>query len=436
MSRGDLQEMEIGTKQSKTAVNANAQAADAMPSLSGVTPGQTGGWEDLGGPDPSNYRTDDDSAKLKTPGGSLKQVKDVVNKGAAAAEAMKGVKEDEEFEYDEDEELLEAAKEEEEEEEESGKKKGKKEEEEEEDEEEEVDEEFDIEEGKLPLNKERRDRIGRQIGRRTYSSSPKKYDQMDKMSGALKSAQKKQNNEEFNIEEDVNALLEGEELSEEFQEKARTIFEAALRSKVSDIKEALEEQYTAALAEEVAEIKSELSERLDAYLEYVAGEWMEENALVIEHGLKTEMTESFLQGMRGLFEEHYVSIPEDKYDVLESMVDKLDEMETKLNEQIEKNVSLNKRLAESVADGIFEQVAEGLADTQKDKLASLAESVEFESEEEYREKLETLRESYFPSRGVSPSAKSDTLSEGVSVAHESHSPAMAAYLKSLSAFSK
>jgi hypothetical protein len=388
MSRGDLQEMEIGTKQSKTAVNANAQAADAMPSLSGVTPGQTGGWEDLGGPDPSNYRTDDDSAKLKTPGGSLKQVKDVVNKGAAAAEAMKGVKEDEEFEYDEDEELLEDTEDNEEvvaeakheEEEEEGGKKGKKEEEEEEE-----DEEME---------------------------------------------------EEFSIEEDVNALLAGEELSEEFQEKARTIFEAALRSKVSDIKEALEEQYTAALEEEVAEIKSELSERLDAYLEYVAGEWIEENALVIEHGLKTEMTESFLQGMRGLFEEHYVSIPEDKYDVLESMVEKLDEMETKLNEQIEKNVSLNKRLAESVADGIFEQVSDGLAATQKDKLASLAESVEFESEEEYREKLETLKESYFPSRTKSPSTKSDTLSEGVSSDYESHSPTMAAYLKSLSAFSK
>ena len=178
------------------------------------------------------------------------------------------------------------------------------------------------------------------------------------------------------------------------------------------------------------------NERLDAYLEYVADEWMQENALVIENGLKTEMTESFLQGMKGLFEEHYVSIPEDKYDVLESMVEKLDDMETKLNEQIEKNVSLNKRLAESVADGIFEQVAVGLADTQRDKLASLAESVEFESEEEYREKLETLRESYFPSRAASPSTKSDTLSEGVSVVNESHSPAMAAYLKSLSAFSK
>jgi hypothetical protein len=391
MSRGDLQEMEVGTKQSRTAVNANAKAADAMPHLSGSTPGQTAGWEDLGGPDPSNYRSTDDSAKLKTPGATLKQVKDVVNKGAKPAEAMKAVKEDEELEYDEDEELLEDAEEEiveakheeGEEEEEEGDKKGKKKEKE--DEEEEDEEEM---------------------------------------------------KEEFSIEEDVNALLEGEDLSEEFQEKARTIFEAALRSKVTSIQESLEEQYAVALAEEVEEIKTALAERVDAYLEYVAGEWVEENALVIEKGLKTEMTESFLQGMRSLFEDHYVSIPEDKYDVLESMVDKLDEMETKLNEQIEKNVSLNKRLSEAVADGIFEQVCEGLAATQKDKLASLAESVEFESEEEYREKLETLRESYFPSRGVSPKARTESLSEGVDSSPESISGSMATYLKTLSAFSK
>ena len=391
MSRGDLQEMEVGTKQSRTAVNANAKAAEAMPSLSGSTPGQTAGWEDLGGPDPSNYRTDDDSAKLKTPGATLKQVKDVVNKGAKPAEAMKGVKEDEEIEYDEDEELLEAAKEEEEEgedEEEGGKHK----------------------EGKHKKGKE--------------EPGEDEDEDEDEMK------------EEFNIDEDVNALLAGEELSEEFQEKARIIFEAALRSKVSQIQEAIEEQYAVALAEEVEEIKSELSERVDAYLEYVSSEWIEENALVIEKGLKSEMTESFLQGMRGLFEEHYVSIPEDKYDVLESMVEKLDEMETKLNEQIEKNVSLNKRLAESVADGIFEQVSDGLADTQKDKLASLAESVEFESEEEYREKLETLKESYFPSRGISPSARTESLSEGVDSAPETISGSMATYLKTLSVFGK
>ena len=385
MSRGDLQEMEVGTKQSKTAANANAKAADAMPSLSGNTPGQTAGWEDLGGPTPENYKSDDDSAKLKTPSGSLKQVKDVVNKGAVAAETSKGVKEDEEFEYDEDEELLEAAEEEEndeeDEEEESGKKKSKKKEEDEDEDEEEMKEEFDI-------------------------------------------------------EEDVNALLAGEELSEEFQEKARTIFEAALRSKVSEIKETLEEQYSIVLAEEVEEIKTELAERVDAYLEYVAEEWMVENEIAIEKGLKTEMTESFLSGMKGLFEEHYVSIPEEKYNVLENMVEKLDDMETKLNEQIEKNVSLNKRLAESVADGIFEQVSDGLAATQKDKLASLSESVEFESEIEYREKLETLKESYFPSRGVSPSARTETLSEGVDSSYESHSGSMANYLKTLSSFSK
>jgi hypothetical protein len=390
MSRGDLQEMEVGTKQSKTAVNANAKAADAMPSLSGATPGQTGGWEDLGGPDPSNYKPDDDSAKLKTPGATLKQVKDVVNKGAKSAETMKGVKEEEELD-DEDlieeeiEEEIVEAKEEEEDEEEGGKKKGKKKEDEEDEEDE--DEEDEVK-------------------------------------------------EEYDIEEDVNALLSGEELSEEFQEKARTIFEAALRSKVSQIQENLEEQYAIALAEEVEEIKTELAERVDAYLEYVSDEWMQENALVIEKGLKTEMTESFLSGMKGLFEEHYVSIPEDKYDVLESMVEKLDEMETKLNEQIEKNVSLNKRLAESVADGIFDQVSEGLALTQKDKLASLAESVEFESETEYREKLETLKESYFPSRVVSPSSKTETLSESTEIAQEQVSDAMAAYLRTLSGFRK
>jgi len=386
MSRGDLQEMEIGTKQSKTAVNANAKAADAMPNLSGTTPGQTGSWEDLGGPTPENYKSDDDSAKLKTPGATLKQVRDVVNKGASAADPMKGMKEEEDIEYDEDEELVEASHEdaeEEDEDEEEDKKSSKKGKKEEDDEEE-----------------------GEEV------------------------------EEEFNIDEDVNALLEGEELSEEFQEKARTIFEAAIRSKVSEIKETLEEQYASVLAEEVEEIKTELAERVDSYLEYVADEWMQENALVIENGLKTEMTESFLQGMKGLFEEHYVSIPEEKYDVLENMVEKLDEMETKLNEQIEKNVSLNKRLAESVADGIFEQVSDGLAATQKDKLASLAESVEFESELEYREKLETLKESYFPSRVISSSARTETLSEGLDRSPESISGPMANYLKTLSAFGK
>ena len=205
--------------------------------------------------------------------------------------------------------------------------------------------------------------------------------------------------------------------------------------KFPKLRKALEAKYQETLDERIAEEKASLSERVDNYLEYVADEWFTENALAVEQGLKTDMTESFLSGMKSLFEEHYVTIPEDKYDVLESMVEKLDDMETKLNEQIEKNVSLNSRLGESVANGILESVSEGLAATQKEKLASLSQSVEFESEESYREKLETLRESYFSSKAKSPTAKSDTISEGVDSADATDvSNSMAAYMKTLSAF--
>lgn len=377
MSRGDLQEMEVGTKQSKTAVNAGASPAEAMPKLTtGIPDGQTGGWEDLGGPTPENYRSDDDSAKLKTAEKTLKQVKDVVNKGAKPADPMKGMKEDAETDNEDD--VIS---------------------------EEEIDDE-------TSYNEEDDENVSEEI--------EEDNEDVEK---------------ELDIEEDVNALLEGEELSEEFKDKAKLVFESALRTKISEIKESIEEKYAQVLAEEVEEIKEDLTERVDAYLEYVSGEWLTENELAIERGLKEELTESFLVGMKNLFEEHYVQIPEEKYDVLESMVEKLDDMETKLNEQIEKNVSLNKRLAESVADGIFDEVSEGLALSQKEKLASLAESVEFESDEEYREKLETLREAYFPSRSVSPSAKTETLSEGVDSTPESISGSMATYLKTLSAFS-
>ncbi len=239
-----------------------------------------------------------------------------------------------------------------------------------------------------------------------------------------------------NVEEDVNALLGGEELSEEFREKAKVIFEAAISSKVSEIRETVEAEYDKKLQEEVEEMKVSLQERVDSYLEYVSEEWMTENQLAIEHGLKTEMTESFLEGMKGLFEEHYVTIPEEKYDVLESMVEKLDDMETKLNEQIEKNVGLNKRLGESVASNILDQVSEGLAATQKEKLASLSESVEFESEVEYREKLEVLKESYFSRSPVAKTSSQETLSEGVDSTPTPVTGSMDSYLKTLGAFSK
>jgi len=390
----NLQEME-------NVVTKGASPAEPMHKLStGIAPGQTGNWEDLGGPTPENYRPDDDSAKLKDPSATLAQVRDVVNAKAAKAEASgtsatpvktpgQGVKE----EIEEDDENLiyeeEEMKDEEEEETPPKKKTGKK---------------------HPPEEKEK--------------DEDKEEDEMK---------------EEYDIEEDVNALLAGEDLSEEFQEKARTIFEAAIRSKVAEIKEELQSSYEETLIEEIETIKSDLVERVDAYLEYVSDEWVQENALVVEHGLKTEMTESFLSGMKQLFEDHYVTIPEDRYDVIESMVDKLDEMESKLNEQIERNVALNRRLAESVADVIFADVAEGLALSQKDKLASLAENVEFDGEQNYREKLVTLRESYFPSRSSSAQIDdSETLSESTDIQNQQPmvSGRMESYLQTLGRVAK
>ena len=235
--------------------------------------------------------------------------------------------------------------------------------------------------------------------------------------------------DEVDIDDDVNALLGGQELSEEFREKAKTIFEAALKSKVTELREAMDAHYEAKLVEEVEGMKDELIERVDSYLEYVADEWLQENALQVERGIRTEMTESFLEGMRGLFEEHYVSIPEDKYDVVENMVDKLDEMESKLNEQIEKNISITKSLSEATGGNILSDVSEGLSSTQKEKLASLAEGVEFESEQSYKEKLETLKESYF--KTAPKRSDSEVLNEEAAVS-ETTSNAMSAYIQALS----
>ena len=363
MSAGNnLQEME-------NVVTKGAAPAESMPSA-GIP------VEDLGGPTPENSRPDDDSNRLKEPGATLKQVKDVVNAKAAPAE---------EVEADETQEVVSEA---------------------------ETTEEEVVSEEEVAAD--------------------------EVVAEAEETEEELVEEEGIDIEADVQALLEGEELSEEFEEKARTIFEAAVKTKVSEMQASLHEAYENALVEEVASIRTELSERVDSYLEYVADEWFSENALAVEQGLKSEITESFLDGMKSLFEDHYVTIPEEKYDVLESMVDKLDEMEGKLNEQIERNVALNRRLAESSADGIFAAVVEGLADTQKEKLATLAENVEFESETDYREKLTTLRNSYFPEHVGTPST-SENLSEEVStdeVISEEVSPMMQAYLDTLSRAAK
>ena len=240
-----------------------------------------------------------------------------------------------------------------------------------------------------------------------------------------------QEEETIDLSDDVKALFEGEELSESFQEKARTIFEATIKSKIANVKESLVASQQARIDEEIGQYKSALQERVDAYLHYVASEWMEENRLAVESGIRGELSESFMTGLKGLFEEHYVSIPEEKYDVLEAMVSKLDEMETKLNEQIDNNVVLTKQLSVSVSDNILDEVSEGLALSQKEKLAELSKGVEFESEEQYREKLGTLKESYFAKKPVSETQ--EVISEDAPVG-EDVSPAMEAYLKAVTQF--
>jgi hypothetical protein len=370
-------------------VTKGAKSADPMPKLSLTTPGQTGSYEDLGGPTPENSKPDDDSNKLKTPGTTLKQVKDIVSKGAKPADPMPaGMKEEEEVEGDVVAET-------------------------------EVSEDEVVSEEEATETEETQEVVAEEEA--TEEETEEEIVE----------------EEEIDIEADVKALLEGEELSEEFQNKAKTIFEAAIKSKLADVRESVKAEYEEQLVEEVAAIKSELEDRVDSYLEYVADEWMTDNQIAVESGLKSEMTDSFLTGMKSLFEEHYVSVPEDKYDVIESMVDKLDEMEGKLNEQIEKNVALNRRLAESSADVVFGEVTEGLAASQKEKLATLVENVEFESETDYREKLVTLKESYFPSNAGAQRDKSENLSEETSTPnYQDISSSMEHYLQTLNRVSK
>ena len=379
-------------------VTKGAKAADQMEKVpTSVVAGQS--ITDLGGPTPENYTNDPNGpAKLNDAAAPLKQVKDVVNKGAGSADPKKEIV------------------------------------------------------GKSAIPGEGGTTDSRSAGSQAEKvpasvvpgqtrKEEAEADEELEVVAEEEISEEEISVAEIDIEEDVTALLNGEELSEEFQSKARTIFEAAIRNKVAIVKEELQAQYEEKLTEELAVVRESLSERVDAYLEYVADEWMAENAIAVEHGLRTEMTESFLSGMKSLFDNHYVSIPDEKYDVVESMVEKLDEMESKLNEQIERNVALNSRLAESVSETILADVSEGLAVTQREKLASLAENVEFDSETGYREKLESLKESYFSSRNTTVSTRNsvEDLTEEVGTSEAKNvnvTESMMSYLQTLDRVSK
>ena len=241
--------------------------------------------------------------------------------------------------------------------------------------------------------------------------------------------------EDLDVSDDVKALLEGTELSTEFAEKAKTIFEAAIKAKLNEEYDKLVEHFATELEKQVDAAKAELSEEVDGTVNYAIGQWMETNQVAVDRGIRNEITEDFIAGLKGLFEEHYISIPDEKVDVVEGMADSIHEMESRLDEQVKANVKLQKRLDESARTVILKNVSEGLADTQKDKLAALAESLEFTSEEEFSKKVTTIKESYFKEKTVTPSEVADeTPVEGAN--DKDVSPAMAQYLSALNTWSQ
>ena len=234
--------------------------------------------------------------------------------------------------------------------------------------------------------------------------------------------------EEVDMSADVAALLEGTELSEEFAEKAKTIFEAAVKAKISEEYDRLVEHFAAELDKQVDAAKAELSEEVNGTVNYAIGQWMEQNQVAIDRGIRNEITEDFIAGLKGLFEEHYISIPDEKVDVVEGMAESIREMEERLDEQVKANVKLQNRLNETAKLNILNTVSEGLADTQKEKLAALAEGLEFVSEESFSKKVTTIKESYFKESIAAPAEVADeTPVEG----SEDVNPVMAQYLQAL-----
>ena len=235
--------------------------------------------------------------------------------------------------------------------------------------------------------------------------------------------------EELDVSADVAALVEGTELSEEFADKAKTIFEAAVKAKISEEYDRLVEHFATELDKQLEVAKSELSEEVNGTVNYAIGQWMEQNQVAVDRGIRNEITEDFIAGLKGLFEEHYISIPDEKVDVVEGMSETIREMETRLDEQVKANVKLQNRLNETAKLNILNTVSEGLADTQKEKLAALAEGLEFVSEESFSAKVKTIKESYFKEAAAPQSEVADeTPVEG---AGEEVSPAMAQYLSAL-----
>ena len=240
---------------------------------------------------------------------------------------------------------------------------------------------------------------------------------------------------EIDLSDDVKALVSSDaDLSEEFKEKAATIFETAVKTRIKEQTKIIEAQFEEKLASETETVKEAMVEKVDSYLNYVVEEWMKENELAVERGIRTEIAEDFITGLKGLFKEHYIDVPEEKYNVLDDLTGQVKDLESKLNEQIEKNVNLSKDVSESKRESLVVSVSEDLADTEKEKFASMAENVEYDSAEKFQEKLETIKESYFPKTKIEEATSNDevdSVAANLSV-DTGTSDAMAAYTAAIS----
>ena len=335
----------------ESSVTANAKPGDPMPKSEAGTPGQPG-YQDLGGPTPSNSKPDDESNKYKTGGGPTATPPQTKPSDASAQKAEFSTKGD------------------------------------------------------------------------VHASH--------KPEGEEITEEEKEETIQVDLSADVAALTEGEDLSEEFKAKAATIFEAAVISRLNEELGRMHDDYAKVLEEEIESVKNELAEKVDEYLSFATNKWAKDNALAIEHGIKTEMAESVLAGLKQVFSENFIDVPEEKVDLVDEMTGQLDTMEKKLNSQIEENVSLTNEIGGYIKNGIVNELSDGLSVAQKEKFASLTDAVEFENEESFREKVKTIRESYF--NNGKPEAT--TVTEDVEVDAPSVEGTMGAYVNALSRWAK
>ena len=255
-------------------------------------------------------------------------------------------------------------------------------------------------------------------------------DKEKEMKKEMMSAKDKVKN--MDMKEDVAALTEGEELSEEFKQKAATVFEAAVKAKLVEEIENLEGEYETKVNEKVSEVKEEIVDKVDAYLNYVVEEWMKENELAIEKGLRNEITEDFIGGLKSLFESHYINVPQEKYDVIESQAAEIEKLKEDYNKSIEKNVELNQKIAESTREDIIKDVSSDLAATEADKLKGLAEGIEYKDADSFRKSVETLKNSYYPKAKASDTESNEVAEQNAGSSNVNLTESMAAYTAAIS----